>query len=74
MSTKKKVKKDTSGKLSLEEELVLELIKREARRPRFIARHSKILDQNQVVQILNGLEKKDMVVRASQKSWKAKAA
>ncbi|MHA1300056.1 MAG: hypothetical protein ACTSO9_11600 [Candidatus Helarchaeota archaeon] len=72
MSSKKKTKKETD-ELELEEELVLEIIKREPRRPKFIARKSQILDQNQVIQILNKLEKKGLVDRVSQKAWQMKS-
>jgi len=69
LSSSKKTKKSADGKLDLDETLVLEIIKREARRPKFIANKSEILNQNQVVQILNRLEKKGLVERTSKKSW-----
>ena len=72
MSKKTKTKKTKSGKLDLEEELVLEIIKRESRRPKFIAHKSQILNQNQVVQILIRLEEKGVVERTSKKSWMMK--
>ncbi|MHA1376991.1 MAG: hypothetical protein ACTSRG_01290 [Candidatus Helarchaeota archaeon] len=71
---KKPTKKAKSDELDLDEELVLEIIKREPRRPKFIARKSQILNQNQVVEILNRLEKKGLVDRVSQKAWMIKKA
>ena len=72
LSVNKKIEESTTDELELEEELILEIIKREPRRPKFIARISKILNQNQVIQILNGLEKKGLVERVSQKAWMMK--
>ena len=57
MSSKKKTIKKGSEDLELEEELILGIIKREPRRPKFIAKKSQVLNQNQVVRILNRLEK-----------------
>ena len=74
MSSKKKTTKKGSGKMELDEQLVLEIIKREPRRPKFIAKKSQLLSQNEVIQILNRLEKKGLVDRVSQKAWQMKTA
>ncbi|MHC1591496.1 MAG: hypothetical protein ACXQS8_05380 [Candidatus Helarchaeales archaeon] len=54
----------------LHRELVLSAIQTEAQRPRAIVRICKrLLNQNQVVQILNELEKEGLVKRNSTKTW-----
>lgn len=74
MSKKKTTSKSKLNDLDLEEELVLEIIRREPRRPKFISNKAQILNQNQVIQILNRLEKKGLVDRVSQKAWMIKKA
>lgn len=59
------------------EKRILALILNNSQRPAAIARilrgrHVKC-DQNQVVQALNSLEKKDLVERFTQKTWIAKS-
>ncbi len=59
------------------EKRILALILNNSHRPAAIARilrgrHVKC-DQNQVVQALNALEKRDLVERFTQKTWIAKA-
>ena len=72
MSTKSKSKKSIKKGIdeSLYEELILSAIEKEARRPSTIVRIIKgVLTQNQVVQMLNKLEKKNLVKRNSTKAW-----
>lgn len=73
MSKGKKVKGKNKEKddSKLYEELVLKAIQNEPHRPRAIVRICKILNQNQVVQILNRLEEDGRVERVSNKSWQA---
>ncbi|MHA1315604.1 MAG: hypothetical protein ACTSRB_16990 [Candidatus Helarchaeota archaeon] len=57
-------------KHELYRELILSAIEREPRRPRTIVKICKrILGQNQVIQILNELEKDGLVKRNSTKAW-----
>ncbi|NVM54008.1 MAG: hypothetical protein HWN66_09940 [Candidatus Helarchaeota archaeon] len=59
--------------LSDYDRLVLAAIETESHRPRAIVRIIKrILDRNQVIQILNRLELNNLVERVSTKAWKAK--
>ncbi|NHI93825.1 MAG: hypothetical protein EAX96_15160 [Candidatus Lokiarchaeota archaeon] len=71
MSAKSKSMKSKKGlDETLYEELILHAIEKEPRRPRTIVRIIKgVLSQNQVVQILNQLEKKNKVQRNSTKAW-----
>ena len=72
MSSKSKSKKSAKKGIdeSLYEELVLSAIEKEARRPKTIVRIIKgVLSQNQVVEILNKLEAKNLVKRNSTKAW-----
>jgi mannitol/fructose-specific phosphotransferase system IIA component (Ntr-type) len=72
--SKAKKSKGAVGKKSedkLYEDLVLAAIQTESHRPGAITRIVKILNQNQVVKILNKLEKEDRVERVSTKSWQA---
>lgn len=62
--------KVANKKHQLYREMILGAIEREARRPRTIVRIcKKVLNQNQIVQILNELEKDGLVKRASSKAW-----
>ena len=62
--------KGVDKKHQLYRELILSAIEREPRRPRTIVRICKnVLDRNQVVQILNELEKDGLVKRNSTKAW-----
>ena len=72
MSTKSKSKKSEKKGIdeSLYEELILSAIEKEPRRPKTIVRIIKgVLTQNEVVKILNKLEKKNLVQRNSTKAW-----
>ncbi|MHA1784580.1 MAG: hypothetical protein ACTSVY_06635 [Candidatus Helarchaeota archaeon] len=71
MSAKSKTLKSKKGiDESLYEELVLHAIEKEPRRPKTIVRIIKgVLTQNEVVVILNRLEKKGKVERNSTKAW-----
>ena len=71
LSAKTKAKKaKKGGDDSLYEDLILSAIETEARRPKTIVKIIKgTLSQNEVVKILNHLEKKNLVRRNSTKSW-----
>ncbi len=71
MSAKTNIKKAKKGSEdSLYEDLILSAIEREPRRPRTIVKIIKgFLSQNEIVKILNHLEKKKLVKRNSTKSW-----
>lgn len=59
--------------LSDYERLILAAIDTESHRPRAIVHIIKrIIDKNQVVQLLNRLEKNGLVERTSTKAWKVK--
>jgi len=71
VSAKNNVKKAKKGANdSLYEDLILSAIEKEPRRPKTIVKIiKKTLSQNEVVKILNQLEKKNLVKRNSTKSW-----
>ncbi|MFX1294443.1 MAG: hypothetical protein ACFFD2_06260 [Promethearchaeota archaeon] len=70
---KKKATKVSKNGLSDYDRLILAAIETESHRPRAIVRIIKrILNRNQVVQILNRLEQNGLVERISSKAWKAK--
>jgi len=71
VSAKSKSQKSKKGsEEELYEELILSAIEREARRPRTIVRIIKgVLTQNDVIKVLNNLEKKNKVKRNSTKAW-----